>query len=89
MSDSSHARACAQRDTTPTRVPRPIPPHRAHGQSHRIMASELPEGAGHVVTVGNHQGSNPFSGLLDEVRIYSRALTLAEIQTDRTTPIVP
>ena len=47
------------------------------------------DGTGHVVTVGNHQGSNPFSGLLDDVRIYSRALTLAEIQTDRTTPIVP
>ena len=47
------------------------------------------DGASHVVTVGNHQGSNPFSGVLDEVRIYSRVLTLAEIQADRTTPIVP
>ena len=47
------------------------------------------DGAGHVVTLGNLLGSNPFSGLLDEVRIYSRALTLAEIQADRATPITP
>ena len=47
------------------------------------------DGAGHVVTLGNLFGSNPFSGLLDEVRIYSRVLTLAEIQADRATPITP
>ncbi|HSQ91190.1 MAG TPA: LamG domain-containing protein, partial [Nitrospiraceae bacterium] len=47
------------------------------------------DGAGHVVTLGNLRGSNPFSGLLDEVHIYNRALTLAEIQTDMTTPTVP
>ena len=46
------------------------------------------DGAGHVVTLGNLLGSYPFSGLLDDVRIYNRALTLAEIQADRTTPIV-
>ena len=45
--------------------------------------------AAHVVTVGNQRGNNPFSGLLDEVRIYSRVLTLAEIQADMTTPIAP
>ena len=47
------------------------------------------DGAGHVVTLGNLRGSNPFNGLLDEVRIYSRVLTLAEIQADRATPITP
>ncbi|MBX3328741.1 MAG: fibronectin type III domain-containing protein, partial [Nitrospira sp.] len=47
------------------------------------------DGAGHVVTLGNLHGSNPFSGQLDELRIYNRVLTLAEIQTDRTTPIAP
>ena len=47
------------------------------------------DGVGHVVTVGNQSGNNAFSGVLDEVRFYSRALTLAEIQADRTTPIVP
>jgi hypothetical protein len=30
-----------------------------------------------------------FTGLIDEVRIYSRALTQAEIQTDMNTPIAP
>lgn len=52
------------------------------------------DGANHLVTFGNHllgdvNGANAFSGLLDEVRIYSRVLTLAEIQADRTTPITP
>ena len=47
------------------------------------------DGATHVVTLGNMHGSNPFSGLLDELRIYNRVLTLAEIQTDRTTPDLP
>jgi chitodextrinase len=45
--------------------------------------------ATHIVTLGNLHGSNPFSGLLDEVRIYNRVLTLTEIQTDRATPITP
>ncbi|TKB90946.1 MAG: hypothetical protein E8D41_10790, partial [Nitrospira sp.] len=43
----------------------------------------------HVVTLGNMHGNNPFSGLLDEFRVYSRVLTLAEIQADRATPITP
>jgi chitodextrinase len=47
------------------------------------------DAATHVVTLGNLHSSNPFSGLLDELRVYSRVLTLAEIQTDRTTPITP
>jgi Concanavalin A-like lectin/glucanases superfamily len=47
------------------------------------------DGAGHVVTLGNLQGANAFSGMLDDVRMYNRALTLSEIQADRTTPITP
>jgi len=47
------------------------------------------DGATHVVTFGNMHGSNPLSRLLDELRIYNRVLTLAEIQTDRATPISP
>ena len=47
------------------------------------------DGAGHASTFGNHRGSNPFSGLLDEVRLYGRALTQSEIQTDMATPISP
>ncbi|MEK7201106.1 MAG: LamG-like jellyroll fold domain-containing protein, partial [Patescibacteria group bacterium] len=45
------------------------------------------DGGGHVVTVGNHQNNNTFSGLIDDFRMYSRALTLAEIQSDKATPI--
>ena len=52
------------------------------------------DGASHLVTLGNHllggpPGINAFSGLLDEVRLYSRALTQSEIQTDMATPIAP
>jgi chitodextrinase len=45
------------------------------------------DSASHVVMVGNLKGNNTFSGLLDEVRIYSRVLTLAQIQADMATPI--
>jgi hypothetical protein len=34
-------------------------------------------------------GGEFFQGLIDEVRIYNRALTAGEIQTDMSTPIVP
>jgi hypothetical protein len=37
----------------------------------------------------NAQISEGFNGLIDEVRIYSRALSATEIQSDMTTPIVP
>ena len=47
------------------------------------------DGAGHVVTLGNLPGNDTFSGVLDEVRLYSRALTLSQIQVDRATPITP
>ena len=47
------------------------------------------DNATHVVTLGNLHGSNPFSGLLDEFRVYSRVLTLAEIQADQATPVTP
>jgi hypothetical protein len=35
--------------------------------------------AGHVVTIGNLHNANPFSGLIDEVRIYNQALTAAQV----------
>jgi hypothetical protein len=37
----------------------------------------------------NAQDSEGFNGLIDEVRIYNRALSAAEITADMTTPIVP
>jgi glucose/arabinose dehydrogenase/PKD repeat protein len=38
---------------------------------------------------GNSVWSEWFAGLIDEVRVYSRALTAAEIQADGNTPIAP
>ena len=36
---------------------------------------------------GNAVWGEYFSGVIDEVRVYNRALTLAEIQSDMTTPV--
>jgi hypothetical protein len=38
---------------------------------------------------GNLSSGEFFQGLIDEVRVYNRALSAAEITTDMTTPIVP
>jgi hypothetical protein len=38
---------------------------------------------------GNAVSGEYFKGLIDEVRIYNRALSAAEITTDMTTPVVP
>ncbi len=38
---------------------------------------------------GNNIWGEWFSGLIDEVRIYERALTAAEIQTDSTRAVAP
>jgi glucose/arabinose dehydrogenase/chitodextrinase len=40
-------------------------------------------------TIGRRSGGFYFQGTIDEVRVYNRALTQAEIQADRDTPIVP
>ena len=38
---------------------------------------------------GNNVSGEFFQGLIDEVRIYNRALSAAEITADMTTPVVP
>ena len=38
---------------------------------------------------GNNVWSEFFQGLIDEIRIYSRALTQAEIQADMAAPVIP
>ena len=38
---------------------------------------------------GNNMSGEFFNGLIDEVRIYNRALSAAEITADMTTPVVP
>ncbi len=52
-----------------------------------VSASQ--QGSAENVTIGRRAGRTgfEFAGLIDEVRIYSRALTLAEIQTDMATPV--
>jgi hypothetical protein len=45
--------------------------------------------SGQNVNIGRRAGGFYFQGIIDEVRIYNRALTQTEIQTDMTTPIGP
>jgi hypothetical protein len=39
------------------------------------------------VNIGRRTGGFYFNGLIDEVRIYNRALSAAEIQSDINTPV--
>jgi len=43
----------------------------------------------HTVVIGNHLNGNPFSGLIDEVRIYNQALTATQVVNDMNTPLSP
>ncbi|TMD03057.1 MAG: hypothetical protein E6J01_17125 [Chloroflexi bacterium] len=45
------------------------------------------DNAAHVVVIGNHLNANPFSGLIDEVRIYNQALTAAQVSSTMNTPL--
>jgi hypothetical protein len=45
--------------------------------------------AGALRIGGNTVWGEWFSGLIDEVRVYERALSSAEIQADRDLPVVP
>ena len=54
------------------------------GANQNILTSNLPLHIGS----SNAQISEGFNGMIDEVRIYNRALTQAEIATDMNTPIV-
>ena len=45
------------------------------------------DGGSHVVTVGNMRGSNPFSGSIDEVRVYNQVLTAAQITAIMAAPL--
>ena len=47
----------------------------------------MPNSAGVLRIGGNSVWGEWFAGLIDEVRIYRRALTQAEIQTDMGTPV--
>jgi chitodextrinase len=45
------------------------------------------DGSSHAVTVGNMRGNNPFSGIIDEVRVFSQALNATQITAAMTTPL--
>ena len=50
----------------------------------RAVAGTLPNSAGVLRFGGNGVWSEWFAGRLDEIRVYDRALTQAELQTDMT-----
>ncbi|HSB99174.1 MAG TPA: LamG-like jellyroll fold domain-containing protein, partial [Burkholderiaceae bacterium] len=45
------------------------------------------DNATHLMTIGNHLNHNAFSGLIDEVRIYNRTLTAAEVGSYANAPL--
>jgi Concanavalin A-like lectin/glucanases superfamily/Bacterial Ig domain len=53
----------------------------------RPQTGAIQTSAGPVVIGGNEVWGEFFQGLIDEVRIYNRALSQAEIQNDMTTPL--
>jgi hypothetical protein len=52
-----------------------------------VIAGTIPISTGVLRMGGNSVWGEWFSGLLDDVRIYNRALTQAQIQTDMNTPV--
>jgi len=57
--------------------------------SSRAVSGAVTVSSGVLRIGGSSVGGLYFSGLIDEVRIYNRALTPGEIQADMTTPITP
>ena len=57
--------------------------------SGRAVSGPVEVGTGTLRIGGNLVWGEYFRGLIDEVRVYQRALSAAEIQTDMQTPVVP
>ena len=53
----------------------------------RALAGTLPNSAGALRFGGNGVWSEWFAGSLDEIRVYDRALTQAQLQADMNTPV--
>ena len=53
----------------------------------KTVSGSLPASSGALRIGGNSIWGEYFSGLIDEIRIYNRALTPTELQTDMATPI--
>lgn len=49
-------------------------------QTVSYTGTPLLEGASSFITIGNQNGSEQFSGQIDDVRIYNRALSAADVQ---------
>jgi len=56
--------------------------------SSRAQTGALPTSADNLTIGGNVFSGQNWNGLIDEVRIYSRALSATEIQNDMTSPVV-
>ena len=55
--------------------------------SSRAVSGAIPAGTGLLRIGGNAVWAEWFSGLIDEVRVYNRALPAAELQSDLSTPV--
>jgi Concanavalin A-like lectin/glucanases superfamily len=55
----------------------------------RALTAPIVTSTGALTIGGNTVWPEWFNGLIDEVRVYERALTAAEIQADRDRPVVP
>jgi hypothetical protein len=53
------------------------------------LSASMPASASPLRIGGNAVWPEWFAGLIDELRVYNRALTQPEIQTDMTTPVSP
>ena len=53
------------------------------------LTSPVISSSGPLKIGGNAIWGEYFKGLIDEVRVYNRALTASEIQADRDRPVVP
>jgi hydrogenase maturation factor HypE len=57
--------------------------------SSKILVGSMAASTGSLRIGGNSIWGEWFAGLIDEVRVYNRALTAAQIQTDMNTAVTP
>jgi hypothetical protein len=57
--------------------------------SRRVHAEKMPAGSGPLRIGGDSLSGQYFHGIIDEVRVYNRALSVGEINADMTTPLSP
>jgi hypothetical protein len=57
--------------------------------SNKVVGGNIKTSTGALRIGGNSVWGEYFSGLIDEVRVYNRALTAAQIQADMSSPVTP